>query len=770
MKRGSAARLKWAAATLVLAGLVGWPLAGAAAPPEAPSLAQATEQAWSSARGGDVDGALSSLRTLGAGAGAEDALVAALRSSVAALDAQFEAREEMRGKRIVKVSAKIDEQMTGDALTPGQATKALRYAVELHMLSVKNAAQDDKAALLASPRIEKLTRLAGDAARASEVRGDWLMSAELFARLNMLYEDGRFKKDAKRLGDRLSLIRLYAPQRMWELRNARRAADALPPLPAFNVAGEDFNDKLRGISAPMVLEAVRRAAHLHVERTPMRALLLGGLDAIKIMATTPDLEAAFPGVTDAAARARLLAFVDEQEGKLNADEGVVSDYAASALLTALVEVNRASVKIPEVSLLHEFGNGAFSRLDDYSQIVWPDELSRFRRMTQGSFVGVGVQIQMDDERQLIKVVAPLDDTPAQEAGVRAGDLIKKVGAADATGMTLDQAVEQITGTPGTKVTIVMERDGQDITFELVRKRIPLDTVKGWVRTGPKATDWNWFIDPKNKIGYLRLSGFIQSTANSSAREVRAAIQEMQKQGVRGLIFDLRFNPGGLMDQAVKIVNMFVDQGTIVYTETAGGVREQTESAVRGQAIAASLPMVVLINDNSASASEIVAGALKHYADTGRVNVIVLGDQSFGKGSVQNVMPLTNRGDAEMRLTTQYYFLPNGQRVHKRDGSPVWGVMPHVKVEMLPQMVSDSMLLRIEADLPKEASRVKPKKPAAGADDGEEVSTVLDGPIDPARLLTEPLDLQLQTALVLLQAEVTGTAQAQANKGGGPGPG
>lgn len=729
------------------------PLAARADEP-ATTLSQAGVTAWSAARSGNVEGALSALRTLGS----DDPVVASLRASVKSLDEHFAARETMRAERITKVLAKLDEALGASPLTPASISKGLRYAVEWHMLST------DKDAVLKSERVQRLTEQGAKAARESEAKGDWLMAAELFARLHMLHEEAAtFKKDTKRLGDRLSMLRLYVPKRLYDLRSARRAEDKLPALPAYNANGEAFEPKLQGITPSMILQALRPASRLHVERTTMRSLLLGGLDAIKTMVTTHDLEAAFPGIAQKDSVDKLVAFIDGAEAKLQGDNGVVSDFAASEIITQLLETNNATVKILDQAILHEFGNGAFSHLDDFSQLVWPDEVARFRRMTQGSFIGVGIQIQMDDERQMIKIVMPLEGTPAQRAGVKAGDLIKKIGGVDATGMSLDQAVEQITGKAGSPVTLVVEREGADVSFDLVRERIPLRTVKGWARTGPKDTDWNWFIDPVNKIGYIRLSGFNASSETSSAKEIRSAIQQMQRDGARGLIFDLRFNPGGLMDQAVQIVNLFVDEGTIVYTERAGGIREQTENAENGRAIAANLPLVVLINDNSASASEIVSGALRHYADQGKVNAVVLGDRSFGKGSVQNVMTLAG-GDAEMRLTTQYYFLPNGRLVHRREGAHTWGVEPHLNVEMLPQQISDSLLLRQEVDLPPDASRVKPRKPVTGGEDPDEVaSSVLDGAMDPARLLNEPLDLQLQTALVLLQAQVGSKATNQAQK-------
>lgn len=723
-------------------------LARQAAPATAPvggALAEATSRAWTQAKGGELDDALATLRALealGSGAG--------VRSAVATFDEHVSKREQTRATEIARLNGELDELLKKDP-TPINLSEGLKLAVELHMIS----SQADRAALVRSERIRSLIERAEREARGAEERHDWLMSAELFARLNLLLEtEATYRGDARRLNDRIGMIRLYVPERLWELRNARRALEGQEPLKKFNALGEDFRDKLKGVTPAIVLYAVANAGRAHVERTPMSRLLVGGLESVRTMVTTHDLKPAFPGLGDQAKAEEFLAFVEAEINKYRNAATEPSAFTLNNLLESLQRKNAETVNIDAAALLHEFGNGAFQRLDEFSEIIWPDELARFKRLTEGSFIGVGIQIQLDEETQMVRVITPIEGTPAQRAGIRAGDLIRKIDDKDAVGMTIDQAVEQITGKANTNVTLTMEREKEEIVFPLTRAKIPIYTVKGWKRTGKSETDWDWFVDDSSKIAYVRLTQFSESTT----RELRAAVRQMRAQGVRAMIMDLRFNPGGLLNEAVSVANMFIDRGTIVYTEAAGGVRQQTEDAEPGNAMLKDIPIAVLINESSASASEIVSGAIRHYADQGVLNAIVIGERSFGKGSVQNVIPLPGNA-AQFKLTTQYYHLPNGDLIHRREGATKWGVSPHVRVEMLPKQISDALILRQDADLPADSKFVdrRTKK------EREEKPIPADQPWPPApeKLLSDGLDLQLEAAVALLRAKVAGLKDVQA---------
>src|SRR5690606_30206928 len=312
------------------------------------------------------------------------------------------------------------------------------------------------------------------------------------------------------------------------------------------------------------------------------------------------------------------------------------------------------------------------------------------------------------------------------------------------GVTLLQAVDRITGPAGSKVVLGVEREGHDdlLEFTLVRAQIPIYTVKGWERNGAHESDWNWFIDPNAGIGYVRLTQFTENTT----RDFDAAIRAMQAQGLKGLVLDLRFNPGGLLSQAVGIANRFVDDGVIVSQHDAQGFQTDRQVARRGLATLANVPVAVLINEGSASASEIVSGVLQDYAKSGRIQSVVVGANSYGKGSVQNVYDL-GEGVSALKLTTQYYKLPSGRLIHRRPGVEGWGIQPDIEVTMLPKQVGDALELRQDADII----------------DVDAKGNVLPNPDrpDPDRLLTEGLDPQLETAVLLLKSRIVGEREAQA---------
>ncbi len=670
------------------------------------------------------------------------------RSSVELLEANFEKREQQRAERLDEVDAEFEEYLAEARAEndPIVISHALTSAVEMQLL-MRN---DD--ALFADERVAELIERAEQAARGAESRGDWLIANELFYRLDTLLDkESKYDEAIARMSTRLNMIRLYAPERLWELRNARRIAEDEEPLPPYNPYGDDYREKLQGIKPQMIYRALLRAAGAHVsvknDENPagitMGTLLDGGLKALETMAGTADLHAVFPGLADAGNRARFQDTLRSLRRSLANMGDDVDLREMRRVLERTLQANQDTIRISEEAILHEFGNGSMGVLDDYTAVIWPDELARFRRSTQGEFIGVGIQIALD-ELLNIEVVTPLEGTPAQRAGIRTGDVIKKVDGLSAVGLGLDQAVEVITGPPDTRVTLTIEREVEDaegddtevIDFTLVRKRIDLPSVKGWRKTGPGDHDWDWFIDPQGGVGYLRLTGFTEDTT----RDFDRAIASMKQQGLSSLILDLRYNPGGLLDQAVEISSRFVPDGLIVRTETGSGIPtgEPLYSTRPSRARSlADLPVIVLVNEGSASASEIVSGAVQAAAQKGRVQALIVGQRSFGKGSVQNVFSLSG-GAAAMKLTTQYYRIDSPRLIHRAPGATEWGIDPDLEVEMLPEQQVDALLLRRNSDV-------------LPLDENGDVIADAERP-DPDTLLTDGIDLQVQTALVLLQSQ------------------
>ena len=558
------------------------------------------------------------------------------------------------------------------------------------------------------------------------------------------------------------MIRMYVPERLWELRNERRLAEGLEGLPPYNPYGDLYTDKLQGVDSVTVRTAIQRSAAQYVGRqsrqhpdgVSMNDLILGGLEAVRTMATTTDLQGAFEGFGDESKREAFIATLDELSVKYANPAKPASAYDLRRSIDQMLSASRDGVQVMPEALLHEYGNGAIATLDPYTAIIWPDEVARFQRSTQGEFIGVGIRIQLD-ELQNITIVTPLTGTPAQRAGLEADDIIKKVDGISAVGLGLDQAVEVITGPPNTEVTLTIERKVQDesgeetlkeFEYTITRAKIDLPSVKGWSRTGPGNDEWDYFIDRDEGIGYVRLTGFTQDTT----RDFDRAVDKMKEQGLTSLVLDLRYNPGGLLDQAVQLSSRFVPEGMVVKTVDASGITQDRQDvrSVNPKHSLRDLPVVVLVNEGSASASEIVSGAIQAGAHQGKNKALVVGARSFGKGSVQNVYMLPG-GLSAMKLTTQHYQIDSPRMIHKTPGATEWGIEPDLHVEMLPSQQAEALLLRRDADIyPIDK-------------DGNEIVDA-ERP-DPSTLITDGIDLQVQTALVLLQSQVDGTIAKSAMK-------
>ncbi len=326
------------------------------------------------------------------------------------------------------------------------------------------------------------------------------------------------------------------------------------------------------------------------------------------------------------------------------------------------EVLRSYVRdVDERELLHGAINGMLDQLDDpYTVYFTAEQLESFEVHTRGTFSGIGAEIDQRDD--YIGIVSPLEDSPAFEAGLVAGDLLLAVNGESLEGVSTEEAVKMITGPEGTDVTLTIRRpDGTEQDITITRRRIEIETVKGLARDDQQH--WDYMLDPATKIGYVRMTQFSQPTLEALTQ----AMDELKDQGMAGLILDLRFNPGGLLDTAVNVADLFLEDGMIVSTRSRSDVEQKWEANKRSTL--AAFPMVVLVNEASASASEILAGALK-YND----RAIVLGTRTVGKGSVQQIIPLDG-GAGGVKLTTSLYYMPNGQNIHRHPDSDRWGVDP-----------------------------------------------------------------------------------------------
>lgn len=316
----------------------------------------------------------------------------------------------------------------------------------------------------------------------------------------------------------------------------------------------------------------------------------------------------------------------------------------------LIENNYVTEVSPK-DLIYGAINGMLNALDPYSSLMKPEEFKELEIETKGTFTGIGIEITIKDD--VITVVAPIEDTPAWRAGIQPGDKILKIDDKPTKGMSLTEAVKLLRGPKGTKVTITIMRDGKDIKeITLVRDVIPIRSVKHKV------------LEPG--YAYLRITNFQEKTH----QELVKALEELEKNGLKGLILDLRYNPGGLLSSAIEVADEFLDKGIIVSVRgRAKDSQMNFEAKPNPPERKHSYPIVILINHGTASASEIVTGALKDHK-----RALVLGQKSFGKGRVQTVIPLDD-GYA-VKLTTAFYYTPNGTCIDKT------GITPDIEIPLL----------------------------------------------------------------------------------------
>ena len=351
--------------------------------------------------------------------------------------------------------------------------------------------------------------------------------------------------------------------------------------------------------------------------------------------------------------------------------------------------------VSDRELLEAAVRGMLEGLDPHSSYLSPQELEDLQSGTRGQFGGLGIELGQEDG--LLRVIAPIDDTPAHRAGIQAGDVIIRLDGRSTQGMSINEAVSRMRGEPGEDIVLTIVREGEETPFEvtITRDVIRVESVRSRM------------LEPG--IGYVRISQFQSRTGTSLLDAVEALIAEAEG-NLKGLVLDLRNNPGGVLQAAVSVSDAFLREGRIVYTE---GRVEQAQMSFDANPsdVLNGAPMVVLINSGSASASEIVAGALQ---DHGRA--VIMGTRSFGKGSVQSVVPLT--GGAAVKLTTARYYTPGGRSIQAD------GIVPDVELDDLrverrersgPGPMAERDLSRHLDERPRERERERPDAELATTD-------------------------------------------------------
>jgi len=643
--------------------------------------------------------------------------------SLAALVSDLERYQKNQTKRDAEQLKAYREALDNVSLhqQDHKLEEALASAVNAHNLAA------DRAELLQNPTIQQLTKQAENTAKQAEDNHDWVESVSLYRALTLLFDDpSRYRDKIKKAGKHLRIIRLYTPQHLQAL-YAARAERLGKDKPNFSHTDNDtWQDRLKDITMSMLRQTLAQSARRHVSNKGYAPLLRGALNGVIVLTQTQGLEDVFPAFNDPVKLGKF------QDGLVKLRDGLehrkrpLNFLDAATIIDRITALNDRTTEIPDRVLIYELTEGATGTLDDFSSVIWPREKEIFSRNTRGKFFGVGIQISIRDE-QLI-VVSPLEDTPAQRAGIQAGDIIATVDDKNSSNWSLDRAVREITGPQGTRVTLGISRAGEPdlIHYDLTRAEIAIESIRGWQR---KTTGgWDYFIDPDQRIGYVRLSQFIPQ----SAGDLDKAMNEMEKDGLlNGLILDLRFNPGGLLSSAVEVSDRFISSGPIVSTVGADG-RQTSQFRARPDHTHKQLPIVVLVNEGSASASEILSGALQDYQ-----RALILGTRSFGKGSVQDLFRLSGE-KAYLKLTTQHYMLPRGRIIHREPTSKVWGIEPNLTVKMTTKQITDALEFRQKVDvLHNEDELAALNEPAPTAD----------------QILEKGLDPQIEAALLVLKTRL-----------------
>jgi len=527
-------------------------------------------------------------------------------------------------------------------------------------------------------RQEWLQNLVNDAlVKADELRkkSDWRGAWHIYADLGALYErEPRYEKLEHEVLTHLRLDTMFNEESNWRERI----------------------EKVEWKDAESALECI---GLYYVEVPDFKVLTERGLEQLLLLADSPSAQKTFEGLQNEDDRRDFKARIQENLDQVRAAPALDRRACVERFRRAVHKINKETIRLPEELVVSELMRGALEPLDDFTTIIWPQDIEEFDKHTRGDFIGVGISIIKNRVGE-IEVVTPLEDTPAFRHGIQAGDIITKVDGVEIKSYSLPKVVDTITGLADTPVTLTIRRGESEIEFPLVRSKVKIQSVKGWHRR-PDGT-WNHWADEENKIGYIRITNFQKNTAE----DLDNVMAELRPKGLKGLILDLRWNPGGLLDSAWQVSSRFLNRGDGVVSTKGRNQAEDQRLNAAGDGPYNDLPLVVLVDEGSASASEIVSGAIR---DNHRGTVI--GERTFGKFSVQNLIPLSS-SNAKLKITTSRYYLPSGVSLHREPTSTMWGVEPEIPIRLARKERINAFQLRRDADL------LGPPKPTTNADEAE----------------------------------------------------
>ncbi|OQY07636.1 MAG: hypothetical protein B6I25_01285 [Planctomycetales bacterium 4572_13] len=520
------------------------------------------------------------------------------------------------------------------------------------------AVEDQKSALLNDPFVQDVLAQMKVNADADEQQGKWLDAyAHCYYWLTAIFTDDESYRDRAEELVELSAIELGLKD---------------------SSCGETAAERYEGIKAEMFLRALRLLSGNYVHEIDYQQMATKSLKRCRLLGKV--LEKTQESLAWSASQEQVAEWNIGLETFQPGDNQPLQNAEKSTpeslvrVLENVLALNAITLKLPEEVMVAHFTEASLASLDPFTSLVWPWNVKDFQKSMTQQFTGIGVEISKSTG--VLKVVSLLPDTPAYKSGLDADDEIVAVNGEPTKEMTIFCAVSKITGPKGTKVLLTIRRPSTGETRDVTIKRgkIVVQPLRGWTRDADG--DWNDLIDPANGIGYIRLTAFTES----SGPDLDESLRKLEKKGLKGLILDLRFNSGGYLQASADVVDLFVAEGMIVKSKPRHGL--ETYEIAHRSGTHPDYPLVILINGSSASASEIVAGALQ---DPKYQRATLVGSRSYGKGSVQVVTPFTG-GGSQLKYTIAYYHLPSNQRVEnryqmKKADREDWGIAPDVEVKM-----------------------------------------------------------------------------------------
>ena len=527
---------------------------------------------------------------------------------------------------------------------------------------------------------------------------------------------------------------------------------------------EERIEKVRWEDAEYALECI---GFYYVEPADFKKITESGIEQMLLLAESKSAREHFDGLKNEDDRNDFIARVQRKLDQVRNAPKLDWKDAVRHFRRVVRDINKQTIRLKEELIVSELMRGALEPLDEFTTVIWPQASDEFDKHTRGEFIGVGISIVKNRTTDEIEVVTPLEDTPAYRAGIIAGDIIIKVDGEPIKGLSINKCVHIITGPRNTKVKLTIRRDKKELDFDLTRTKVKIQSVKGFARD--ENEKWKHWINEDERIAYVRLTSFQRNTKE----DLENTLAQLSAGGLRGLVLDLRGNPGGLLDSAWRVSSLFLKRGENVVSTRGRHANENRRFDVASDGAYADLPMVVLTDENSASASEILAGAIKdnHHGT-------VVGARTFGKFSVQNLIPLS-RSRAKLKLTTARYFLPSGVSLHREPGAEEWGVDADVAIRLVQKEKINLWKMRREADRlgpPKPEVKEEEKKDGddeaedaegseaekddaddsdeetklAEKEDGEEKLPPLEQPDENTRPMKDP---QLDVALLLMRVQL-----------------